>query len=147
MHIDRLISIEGIDENRQLLKAYNKMQLLIDVLNKKEIPESILKMINTDIQRINCFSGNHLELKKGLRKSYSRILKLLEKELEWVLKDHYRNLWMSIGVALGLAFSASFDNNGMGLIIGLVMGIIVGNNLDKKAAQSGKQLDLSADFC
>lgn len=147
MKIEQLKDIKGIEENKRLLKAYKRLQALIEALTKREIPSEILNMINSDIQKINNFSGTDIELRKSLRKAYSSILKLLEKELGWVTKDHYRNLWMSIGVALGVAFSASFDNNGMGLIIGLVVGLTVGLNLDKKAAQSGKQLDLSASSC
>ncbi|MFT5748922.1 MAG: hypothetical protein ACI93S_000169 [Ancylomarina sp.] len=144
MTIEQLKDIKGIDENKRSLKAYKRMQALIDALSKREIPSEILNTINLDIQTINKFSGTQTELRKCLRKSYSKSLKLLEKELGWVTKDHYRNLWMSIGVALGVAFSASFDNNGMGLIIGLAVGITVGMSLDKKAAQSGKQLDLAS---
>jgi len=147
MTIEQLKDIKGIDENKRLLKAYKRMQALIKALTIREIPEEILKTINVDIQKINNFSGTQVELRKCLRKSYSQTLRLLEKKLGWVTKDHYRNLWMSIGVALGVAFSASFDNNGMGLIIGIIVGITLGTNLDKKAAQSGKQLDLSASSC
>ncbi len=147
MTIERLRDIEGLEDNKRLLKAYKRMQALIEVLSKREVPTEMLNMINIDIQKINNFSGTQVELRKCLRKSYSQTLRLLEKKLGWVVKDHYRNLWLSIGVALGVAFSASFDNNGMGLIIGMVVGITVGMNLDKKAAQSGKQLDLSASSC
>lgn len=145
--MEKLKDIEGIEENKRLLKAYKRMQALIDVLTTREIPIEILEIINTDIQKINNFSGTHVELRKYLRIGYFQILRLLEKKLGWVTKDHYRNLWMSIGVALGVAFSASFDNNGMGLIIGIVLGITLGTNLDNKAAQSGKQFDLAASIC
>ncbi len=144
MTIEQLKDIKGIDENKRLLKAYKRMQALINALTIREIPAEILNVINSYIQKINNFSGTQVELRKCLRKTYSQILRLLEKKLGWVVKDHYRNLWLSIGVALGVAFSASFDNNGMGLIIGMVVGITVGVNLDKKAAADGKQLDLAS---
>jgi len=147
MTIEKLKDIKGIEDNKRLKKAYQRMQALIEALTNREIPTEILLTINADIQKINNFSGTQVELRKCLRKCYSKIMKLLEKELGWVVKHHYRNLWMSIGVALGVAFSASFDNNGMGLIIGLVVGLTVGTNLDNKAAQSGKQLDLIGDAC
>ena len=144
MTIEQLKDIKGIDDNKRLLKAYKRMQALINALTIREIPAEILNAINPDIQKINNFSGTQVELRKCLRKTYSKTLRLLEKKLGWVVKDHYRNLWLSIGVALGVVFSASFDNNGMGLIIGMVVGITVGVNLDKKAAADGKQLDLTS---
>ena len=147
MTIEKLRDIKGIDENKRLLKAYKRMKALIEVLRTREIPTGIMKTINTDIQKVNNFSGTQVELRKCLRKSYSQTLRLFEKKLGWVTKDHYRNLWMSIGLALGVAFSASFDNNGIGLIIGLALGMTVGINPDEKANAEGKQLDLSADSC
>lgn len=147
MTIEKLRNIEGLDEDKRLLKAYKRMKALIEALTTREIPAEILKTINTDIQKINNFSGTQVELRKCLRKSYSQTIRLLEKKLGWVIRDHYRNLWMSIGVALGVAFSASFDNDGIGLVLGLAVGIAVGINLDKKAVAEGKQLDLSAISC
>jgi hypothetical protein len=132
-------------QNVKLTKAYNKLQALINELNKREIPEDIQNTINTDIATINSFSETDKKLVKLLRKVHSRTLRLIEKELNLVAENHYRDLYMAIGVALGVAFSASFDNNGLGLILGLVIGITAGIHFDKKAEQNGNQLNLEGN--
>lgn len=142
MAIQNINPRNNTENNKRLNKAYRKIQALIDALNKKEIPEEFQKSINAEIASINSFSGNDTELRKHINKIRSKTLKLVEKELELVTTNHYRDLYMAIGIALGVAFSASFDNHGMGLIIGLVIGITIGTNMDKKAAKNGKQLNL-----
>lgn len=132
------------EQDVKLTKAYNRLQVLIDELNKREVPENIQNTINTDIATINSFSETDKKLVKLLRKVHYKTLRLIEKELNLVTKNHYKNLYMAIGVALGVAFSASFDNNGMGLILGLAIGISVGIHFDKKAEQNGNQLNLES---
>ena len=75
---------------------------------------------------------------------------MTEKELKIVPKNYYRNLWMVLGMSafglpLGVAFGLSLGNIGLlaiGLPIGMAIGTLVGSKLDKKALESGKQLDI-----
>ena len=75
---------------------------------------------------------------------------MTEKELKIVTKNYYRNLWMVLGMSafglpLGVAFGLSLGNIGLlaiGLPIGMAIGTLVGSKLDKKALESGKQLDI-----
>lgn len=89
-------------------------------------------------------------MRKQIRKIQSGILKLIEKELKLVTKNHYRNTWLALGMAafgipLGVAFGTSLGNIafiGIGLPNGLTVGIAVGTGMDKKAFEEGKQMDL-----
>lgn len=88
-------------------------------------------------------------MRKQIRKTQASILKLIEKELKLVARNHYRNTWLAIGMAafgipLGVVFGKSLGNMGLlgiGLPIGMVIGIAVGSVMDKKAFEAGKQLD------
>lgn len=149
MIIEKLKIRNTIDQDKRLTKAVLKMQNLIEALNKKEIPEEVASIINEDIRTLNTFSGIDKEVRKLLRKTYSKILKLLEKELKWVPKNHYRNTWLAIGLAafgipLGAAFSSAGNsaNLGLGIPIGMVIGMAVGSFMDKKAGKEGKQIDI-----
>ena len=70
--------------------------------------------------------------------------------MKLVPKFYYRNLWMvlgmsAFGIPLGVAFSMSIKNMafiGIGLPIGMAIGMIVGTNMDKKAFDEGRQLDV-----
>jgi hypothetical protein len=89
-------------------------------------------------------------LRKHIRKTQSGILKLIEKELKLVTKNHYRKTWLAVGMAafgipLGVAFGTSIGNMGL-LGIGLPIGMAIGSGMDKKAVESGRQLDLEIKY-
>ena len=149
MIIEKLEIRNTIDQDKKLAKAFQKMQNLIEALNKKETPEEVASVINKDIRMLNAFSGTNKEIRKVLSKTQSKILKLLEKELKWVPKNHYRNTWLALGMAafgipLGAAFSAAGNSAGIGIgiPIGMVIGMAIGSQMDKKAEKEGKQLDI-----
>lgn len=83
----------------------------------------------------------------------SSLLKLLEKELKLVPKDHYRTRWMVVGMsAFGLPFGVVFGTSlgnmaylGLGLPIGMGIGIAIGASMDEKAKKEGRQLTLTMD--
>jgi len=153
MNIEKLKIRNSASFNPKLSKAYDKLQKVIDALQKKEISQDVWNIINTDIKLINGFSGTEKGLKKALKKTALKILGLVEKELQYVSKNHYRNQWMALGMAifgvtLGTAFSAIIDNYafiGIGLPIGMALGMAYGATLDKKAEQDGKQLELECE--
>jgi hypothetical protein len=154
MEIKELNKRPSIDENKKLISAYAQFDKLLTELKKKELPEEIAKYINTGIDQINSFSESEKELKKQIRKTQSGILKLIEKELKLVTKNHYRNTWLAVGMAvfgipLGLALGTSIGNMGLlgiGLAIGMVIGMAVGAGMDKKAVESGRQLDIEINY-
>ena len=150
MEIKELKKRPSIDQNKKLISAYAQFDQLLTELKKKELPEEIVKSINNGIDQINSVSESENELRKQIRKTQSGILKLIEKELKLVTKNHYRNTWLALGMAafgipLGVAFGTSIGNMGLlgiGLPIGMVIGMAVGSDLDKKAVKSGRQLDV-----
>jgi len=122
---------------------------LIEAVEKKEVREEIVSFNNEKVTAINSFEGEEKELTKMLRKANTKILRLLEKELKLVAKNHYRNTWLAIGmtvfgIPIGVAFSSSGDSSpiAIGIPIGMAVGIAIGTSLDKKAEKAGKQLDL-----
>lgn len=150
MEIKELKKIPSIDQNKKLTSTYFQFDKLLIELKKKELPEEIVKFVNDGIKQINSVSESEKELRKQIRKIQSGILKLIEKELKLVTKNHYRNTWLALGmtafgIPLGVAFGMSLGNMaflGIGLPIGLAIGIAVGTGMDKKAFVEGKQMDL-----
>jgi len=144
----RKLTVEHIPSNDKELGAYTQFNTLIDELNKQELSDTIIVSINNEVDLIN--STSEKTRRKQLRKSQSAIVKLLEKELKLVTKNHYRNLWLAIGMAafgipLGVAFGVSLGNMAflsLGLPLGMVIGMAVGAGLDKKALENGNQLDI-----
>ncbi len=136
-----------LDENSNLSKKYGQFAALLEELNNKELPIHIVDSVNEFIYLVNKASDD--DLKKQLRKSQSKIVYLLEKEVKIVVKNHYRNTWMvlgiSIGVGIGTAIGAGAQNMGLmstGIPIGMVIGLAVGTQMDKKAKEEGRQLNI-----
>lgn len=154
MEIRELKSRIDIAQNKKLNKVYNQFDSLLSELKKKELTKEIVDSINSGINQINSVSESEKALKKQIKKTQSQILKLVEKELGLVTKNHYRNMWMAIGMSvfgipLGVAFGTSIGNMGLlaiGLPIGMAIGIGIGSGKDKKALEEGKQLNLEIKY-
>ncbi len=150
MEIKKINKRPNIEQHKKLANKYACFEKLINELKKREVPPEIVNSINQEIEKVNSFSGSDKDLLKLLRKAQSGILKLIEKELKLVTKNHYRNMWMSVGTAafgipFGVVFGAILGNMafiGIGIPIGMAIGIAVGTGMDKKAFENGNQLDL-----
>lgn len=137
------------ETSKSLSKQTQKFLQLMNSLKDKEISESILSAINKEVEKVNQADSKKL-LTAQLAKSHQAILKIAEKELNLVAKNHYRNMWTAIGMSafgipLGVAFGASLNNYafiGVGLPIGLAVGIAIGTKKDQEAEKEGRQLDI-----
>jgi hypothetical protein len=154
MELKELKKRRGIEQNKRLIGSYSQLDNLLMELRKKELPEEIVNSINNGIDQINSVSESEKELRKQIKKTQSSILKLIEKELKLVTKNHYRNTWLAVGMAafglpLGAALGTSLGDIGLlglGLPIGMVIGMAVGSGMDKKAFKDGKQLNLEIKY-
>ena len=150
MEIKQLIKKSDFDQNKKLVHAFNQLNKLLIELKKKDVPDKIIVVINNGIDQINTESGTPKDFIKQLKKKHFSFLKLIEKELKLVTKNHYRNTWMVLGMAafglpLGVVFGSSTGNMGLlgiGLPIGMIIGMAVGSKMDKKTFEEGRQLDL-----
>jgi hypothetical protein len=149
MEFKELNSIPNLDQDNKLKKHYASFEKLLAELKKREIPSELIHSINQYIEAINSFSGSNKALRKQIQKLQSATLKLVEKELQLVPINHYRNAYMALGmgfgVAIGVALGTSKGNTSLlaiGLPIGMVIGLAIGNEKDKKTKEKGLQLDL-----
>jgi hypothetical protein len=89
-----------------------KLNSLLKLLAKRDLPPHIITFINTELADINELKGREKKDGRIVWKHQQRILKKLEKELKLVPKHHYRNLWMVLGMSvfgipMGVAFGAA----------------------------------------
>ena len=149
MVINELHKIPGNDQNTKLFKAFSQFEQVLVELKRKELPDEIIVSINNDIEGINTFNGADKDFIKRIRKTQSAIIKLIEKKLKIVPKNHYRNTLLAVGIATGVAVGITIGSStgnmsllAMGITIGMAIGMAAGTSKDKKAKDSGKQLDL-----
>lgn len=137
-------------EEKKLSERYQIFNQLTRELELKEVPETIIATINEAIDIQNKNEGNKNVMLKDYRSMQIKIVKLLEKELQLVPLHHFRNKWMllgmsAIGVPFGLVYSRILDNLAMmsiGIPMGMGIGVMIGIHKDKKAFESGKQLNV-----
>lgn len=138
----------------KLGKTFQQFDALLKELRKRALPANVIETINRGIGEINSSALTGTGLRKEIKKHQSSILKMLEKELKLVTKNHYRTLWMILGMsAFGIpigVFIGSLKNNmgllGIGLPIGMAIGLGVGAMLDKKAMKKDRQLDVEIKY-
>jgi hypothetical protein len=154
MEINVLKMRDGLDRNKRLTDIYVQFEKLLSELRKRDLPDEVVHSINTNIDLIDMATESEEQWKKQLQKTQSDILRLIEKELKLVPKNHYRNIWLALGIAafgvpLGVVFGLSLGNMafmGIGMPIGIPIGLAIGSGLDKKAAEEGRQLDVEISF-
>ncbi|OZV70967.1 hypothetical protein [Winogradskyella aurantia] len=125
-----------------------KLQSLLAELQSRVLPDTMVTVINSEIDQLNASNTKDPKLYKQVFNTQQCILNHLEKSLKIVPKGYYQRLWMvlgmsAFGIPLGVALGTSQGNMGLlgiGLPIGMVIGIAVGTSLDKKAAKDNRQL-------
>ena len=145
-----IIELNKNDSNIKVNNSIEQFKQLNKLLNDKKLPVNIIEKINFEIELLDSSQLVGNSLLHLIKKKQNKIIRLTEKELKIVPKNYYRNLWMVLGMSafglpLGVAFGLSMGNIGLlaiGLPIGMGIGVLVGSKLDKKASESGKQLDI-----
>lgn len=143
----------GLSENNKLQKSYDQFGQLLDELQSRDLPEEVIQEINQSIEALNTLTTKDKNFRKSVRKTQNGMLKLVEKELKLVPKGYYRNMWTAlglsaIGIPIGVIFGAIIGNMGflgMGIPLGLSIGLVIGNQLDQKAKDEGRQLDVEVN--
>jgi len=150
MDIKELNNRPSINEHGKLYASFTQLNKLLMELRARELPPETVKSINSEIDQVNSVSESDKALSKQIRVAQSHIIKLIEKKHNLVTKNHYRNTWLAVGMAafgipLGVAFGVSLGSMaflGLGLPIGMAIGIAVGTEMDKKALEEERQIDL-----
>ena len=138
----------------KVAKRYTYFVDLINALNKKELTASFEEVTNKEIAVLNEVADDDPSLKKQINKLRSTISTRMMKELKYVPKGYYKIIWMSVGMsAFGLPFGVmfsvvldSFAFIALGFPLGIPIGMAIGAGMDKKAAQEGRQLDISINM-
>lgn len=135
-------------EHQEILQKAEKLQILINLLNERNLPEEVKEEVNKKIEFINEWDGPETSISKKLDQTQSAILKILLKKMGITTPGYFKSLWLSVGMAalglpLGVAVFVATGNAafiGIGLPVGMVIGITVGAALDSKTEKQGNIL-------
>lgn len=137
-------------KKKSLIKEYQLLEELIAELQARELPPEVVVNMNIEISRLNAVVDDHIKLYFYVKLVKKKLLKSILKDLEIVPKNYYRNFWLAmgmsvIGIPFGALFSMLLDNYSyisFGMLIGMVLGLAIGTELDKKALENNRQLQL-----
>ena len=154
MQLNELNIHNPYPDDKKIADRLAQINLLINALREREIPESLANDLNKHLADLGALGGSPRVWQRTLRNSLHRMLNLVEKEIKLVPRHFYRTRWLAIGmtvfgVPLGVVFSTSIGNMGFigtGIPIGMAIGIAIGINMDNKAKEEGRQLDLDYNF-
>lgn len=154
MKLLELHPLNNIENNPKLNELFLQFEQLLQEINKHPLSESTIKSINKDIEAINAAEERDNQLFILIKKKQANIIKVVEKEHKIVPKEYYQKLWLALGLAsfgvpLGVIVGVLMKNMallGLGIPIGLGIGAMLGRSMDKKAAEEGRQLDISLKY-
>lgn len=152
--IQQLKATALTEESKKLRKRFDLFNHLIEEINKKDIPKESLQLISDMIKDLQSNPGTAKLYAINIRRTQTKILRMLQKEHKIVPKNQFRNMWMAIGMSafgipMGVAFGSALDNMGfigIGIPLGMVIGMAIGAGMDKKAAEEGRQLDIQIEI-
>ncbi len=146
----KLIERPNIAENYISTSINKQFGELLNLLEQRELPDEIVKLINQEIKKINSISNADKNFMKTIKKTENSITKLVEKRLKIVPKKYYTKQWLILGMIIygppmGLFLGLILGNIGflgIGFPLGMAIGLVIGSNMDKKALNEGRQLDI-----
>tara|TARA_R100000935_G_C2831853_1_gene165545 strand:+ start:64 stop:525 length:462 start_codon:yes stop_codon:yes gene_type:complete len=150
MELEGLKKRDFSKNSKGIYNEYSLLEQLVQELQNRELPPEVVVELNDEIVRLNEVLDQHLKLHFYTRLVKNKVLKTLINDLEIVPKNYYRNLWLAIGMSviglpLGIILSTilgSISFVALGLPIGLTIGVFIGTEMDKKALENNKQLEI-----
>jgi len=150
MELTPLTSRPDSAKDEKFNSKFAQLKKLLSELSKHSATNAVVESINKEIVSFNQFQGSIKQEINQLGKAQKAIVQIAEKQLKLVPIGYYRNLWLALGIGafgipIGVAIGVATKNMGLlglGLPIGMAMGLGVGTGMDKKAKESGRQLDI-----
>ena len=128
------------------IKVYQEFTQIISGIEKKNLSESEIQSIETELDSLN-LKSNPENRKKYFQKALSKFETYLKDTFSLTSKGYYTKLYGALGLSFGLVFGVAILSNlepslgiSLGLIGGMIIGTIIGRNMDSQAKASGKML-------
>ncbi|MBB3696480.1 hypothetical protein KMW28_10180 [Flammeovirga yaeyamensis] len=140
-YFQRLVSETS---NTSEIKVYQEFIRIISSLKERDLSETEIKSIETELARLNLISATHHD-KRFYQKALSQFEKYLATTFSLAPKGYYVKNGIALGMTIGLLVGTVFLSNlersmgiALGISIGMFIGLIIGHSLDVKAVSSGR---------
>lgn len=141
------------DSDPKVQKLVSKLITVIEELNKKEIPNDTIHVVNERLDALLNIAPQNNGYTKTVRSTIHQILETVREKHQIITKNYYRNYWMPLGMCvfgtpIGTCVGLMADNMalmGTMLPIGLVLGMVYGSYLDKQAIAANRVINLEIE--
>lgn len=134
--------------NQKLSKSYKRFSYLINELNGHDLSHNTINFINQHLELVNNAKKEN-DLRRQMKSSKIKILKILERKHGIAPKGYYTKLWTILGVfiigipsgaALGLILD-SIEFSPVGWVLAAIICIRIGRAKDADLSKFGRQLN------
>lgn len=139
-------NLEAETSSKSEIKIYHEFILIITSLENKNLSDTKIQSIETELDNLN-LTSNPENRKKYFNKSLSAFKKYLKDSFSLTPKGYYTTLYGGLGLSFGLLFGVAILHNlerslglSLGLIGGMLVGSIMGRSKDAQAKAAGKML-------
>ncbi len=139
-------SLKSETTKKYEIKVYEKFLHILSGLEKKNLSESEIQSIETELDSFD-LKSNPKNRKKYFKKTLSTFETYLKDAFSLTTKGYYEHLYGALGLSFGLLFGVAILSNlehslgiSLGLIGGMVVGSLLGRNKDAQAEAAGKIL-------
>jgi hypothetical protein len=128
------------------IKVYQEFIQIITGLEKKNLSESEIQSIETELGSLN-LKSNPENRKKYFKKALSKFEKYLKDTFSLTAKGYYTKMGIGLGTSFGILFGVVFLSSlersmgiSLGMIGGMFIGLTIGRNMDSQAKTAGNML-------
>ncbi len=128
------------------IKVYQEFIQIITGLEKRNLSESEIQSIETELDSLN-LKSDPKNRKKYFRKALSTFETYLKDTFSLTSKGYYTKMGVGLGSSFGILFGvvilSSFERSmgiSLGMMIGMFIGLTIGRYMDSQAKTAGNML-------
>ena len=143
---DYFDSLASKTSKKSEIKVYQEFTRIITSLEKRELSETELQSIETQLDALN-LNSTSAKSRKYFKKALEQFKKYLKEAFSLTTKEYYAEMGTAVGMSFGLLFGvvflSSFERSAgmsLGMVIGMVIGLIIGRQMDSQAEAAGNMI-------
>jgi hypothetical protein len=128
------------------IEVYEKFLHILTGLKRREFSKEEIQSIETELDNLD-LKSNPKNKKRYFNKALSKFEIYLKDTYSLTTKEHYADLYSSLGLSYGVLFGVALLSNldcslgiSIGLTVGMFIGLAIGRQKDMEAKARGEML-------
>jgi tetrahydromethanopterin S-methyltransferase subunit G len=128
------------------IKVYKEFVRIITRLEKRELTETEIQLIETYLDALN-LNSTSANTRKYFNNALEQFEKFLKETFSLTTKDYYTKIGTALGISFGILFGTVFLSSlersmglSLGMMAGMFIGLTIGRMMDSHAEASGNMV-------